>query len=182
MEVNYKGFYNIYNLAAVYAALDVSGEATDDFGELLRAYKPQIGRMQEFSFNKPVILSLSKNPAGFNQAISTVNTDTRKKDVIIAINDLVNDGKDVSWLWDVDFHKIKDENLNTLSTTGIRVYDISLRFKYAGIAVDMMTDSMKAAVEAALKTDSEVVYILVNYTALYSTESVLNELLKGYKE
>lgn len=166
MEVNYKGFYNIYNLAAVYAALDVSGEGTDDFGKLLEAYKPQIGRMQEFSFNKPVILSLSKNPAGFNQAISTVNTDDRKKDVIIAINDLVNDGKDVSWLWDVDFHKIKDENLNTLSTTGIRVYDISLRFKYAGIDVDMMTDSMKAAVEAALKTDSEVVYILVNYTAL----------------
>ncbi len=181
MEVNYKGFYNIYNLAAVYAALDVSGEGTDDFGKLLEAYKPQIGRMQEFSFNKPVILSLSKNPAGFNQAISTVNTDDRKKDVIIAINDLVNDGKDVSWLWDVDFHKIKDENLNTLSTTGIRVYDISLRFKYAGIDVDMMTDSMKAAVEAALKTDSEVVYILVNYTALYPTEGVLNELMKGYK-
>ena len=181
MEVNYKGFYNIYNLAAVYAALDVSGEGTDDFGKLLEAYKPQIGRMQEFSFNKPVILSLSKNPAGFNQAISTVNTDDRKKDVIIAINDLVNDGKDVSWLWDVDFHKIKDENLNTLSTTGIRVYDISLRFKYAGIDVDMMTDSMKAAVEAALRTDSEVVYILVNYTALYSTERVLNELMKGYK-
>ena len=181
MEVNYKGFYNIYNLAAVYAALDVSGEGTDDFGKLLEAYKPQIGRMQEFSLGKPVILSLSKNPAGFNQAISTVNTDDRKKDVIIAINDLVNDGKDVSWLWDVDFHKIKDENLNTLSTTGIRVYDISLRFKYAGIDVDMMTDSMKAAVEAALKTDSEVVYILVNYTALYSTEGVLNELMKGYK-
>ena len=181
LEVNYKGFYNIYNLAAVYAALDVSGEGTDDFGRLLESYKPQIGRMQEFKFNKPVILSLSKNPAGFNQAISTVNSDERKKDVIIAINDLVNDGKDVSWLWDVDFHKIKDKNLNTLSTTGIRVYDISLRFKYAGIDVDMMTDSMKDAVTAALKTESEVVYVLVNYTALYPTEGVLNDLLKEYK-
>ena len=178
MEVNYKGFYNIYNLAAVYAAMDVAGEGTDDFGRLLEAYKPQIGRMQEFNFNKPVILSLSKNPAGFNQAISTVNTDERKKDVIIAINDLANDGRDVSWLWDVDFHKIKDENLNTLTTTGIRVYDISLRFKYAGIDVDMMTDSMKDAVVKALATDSEVVYVLVNYTALYPTEGVLKELEK----
>lgn len=179
MEVNYKGFYNIYNLAAVYAALDVAGESTEDFNKLLAGYKPQIGRMQEFMFNKPVILSLSKNPAGFNQAISTVNSDDRKKDVIIAINDLANDGRDVSWLWDVDFHKIKDENLNTLTTTGIRVYDISLRFKYAGINVDMMTDSMKEAVLAALKTDSEVVYVLVNYTALYSTEAVLKELKGG---
>ncbi|MGN1116217.1 MAG: MurT ligase domain-containing protein [Candidatus Ornithomonoglobus sp.] len=178
MEVNYKGFYNIYNLAAVYAAMDAAGEGTDDFGRLLEGYKPQIGRMQEFDFNKPVVLSLSKNPAGFNQAISTVNTDERRKDVIIAINDLANDGRDVSWLWDVDFHKIKDDNLNTLTTTGIRVYDISLRFKYAGIDVDMMTDSMKDAVVKALSTDSEVVYVLVNYTALYPTEGVLKELEK----
>ncbi|MGN0181097.1 MAG: MurT ligase domain-containing protein [Candidatus Ornithomonoglobus sp.] len=178
MEVNYKGFYNIYNLAAVYAAIDIAGEGTDDFGKLLEAYKPQIGRMQEFAFNKPVILSLSKNPAGFNQAISTVNTDERKKDVIIAINDLANDGRDVSWLWDVDFHKIKNKNLNTLTTTGIRVYDISLRFKYADIDVDMMTDSMKDAVTKALSTDSEVVYVLVNYTALYPAEGVLKELEK----
>ncbi len=179
LSVNYKGFYNIYNLAAVYAALDAAGEGTDDFERLLENYKPQIGRMQEFMFNKPVILSLSKNPAGFNQAIATVNTDERKKDVIIAINDLANDGRDVSWLWDVDFHKIKNDSLNRLITTGIRVYDISLRFKYADIAVDMMTDSMKQAVRSALEDDSEAVYILVNYTALYPTEAVLKSLEGG---
>ena len=178
MSIDYKGFYNIYNLIAVYGALTVAGEDTKDFSKLLAGYKPQIGRMQEFPFKKPVILSLSKNPAGFNQAIATVNTDSRRKDVIIAINDLANDGRDVSWLWDVDFDKIHDENLNTLTTTGLRVWDISLRFKYADIKVDHMTHDMSDAVKRALATDSEVVYVLVNYTALYSTEAVLNELLK----
>ena len=178
MSINYKGFYNIYNLIAVYGALTVAGEDTKDFSKLLEGYKPQIGRMQEFPFKKPVILSLSKNPAGFNQAIATVNSDKRRKDVIIAINDLANDGRDVSWLWDVDFDKIHDENLNTLTTTGIRVWDISLRFKYSDIKVDHMTHDMADAVKRALATDSEVVYVLVNYTALYSTEAVLNELLK----
>ena len=176
MEINYKGFYNIYNLIAVYGALSALGESTDGFENLLAAYKPQIGRMQEYKFNKPVILSLSKNPAGFNQAISTVNTDKRKKDVIIAINDKANDGRDVSWLWDVDFDKVADENLNTLATTGIRVYDISLRFKYADVKVDFITNDMAEAVKKALETDSEVVYVLVNYTALYSTEAVLKKL------
>lgn len=176
MEINYKGFYNIYNIIAVYGALNVIGESTEDFASLLAGYKPQIGRMQEYDMGKPVILSLSKNPAGFNQAIATVNTDKRKKDVIIAINDKANDGRDVSWLWDVDFDKIADENLNTLTTTGIRVYDISLRFKYADITVDYMTHDMAEAVTRCLKTDSEVVYVLVNYTALYSTESVLKKL------
>lgn len=176
MRINYKGFYNIYNLIAVYGALNVLGVGTDGFSWLLAGYKPQIGRMQEYKFNKPVILSLSKNPAGFNQAIATVNTDKRKKDVIIAINDKANDGRDVSWLWDVDFDKIADENLNTLTTTGIRLYDISLRFKYADIPVDFMTSDMAEAVKKCLETKSEVVYVLVNYTALYSTESVLKKL------
>jgi hypothetical protein len=53
-----------------------------------------------------------------------------------------------------------------------------LRFKYAGIKVDLMTDSMKEAVIKALESDSEAVYVLVNYTALYPTESVLKELQK----
>lgn len=178
MEIKYKGFYNIYNLIAVYGGMTALGESTDGFSGLLSDYKPQIGRMQEFAFEKPVILSLSKNPAGFNQAIATVNTDERKKDVIIAINDKANDGRDVSWLWDVDFDKIKNDNLNTLTTTGIRKWDISLRFKYADIGLDLITSDMVEAVTNALKTDSEVVYVLVNYTALYSTEAVLNELLK----
>ena len=65
--------------------------------------------MQEYKFNKPVILSLSKNPQDLTKPFATVNTDKRKKDVIIAINDKANDGRDVSWLWDVDFDKIADE-------------------------------------------------------------------------
>ena len=178
MEINYKGFYNIYNLIAVYGALTVLGESTDDFSKLLSSFKPQIGRMQEFKFNKPVILSLSKNPAGFNQAISTVNTDDRKKDIIFAINDHVGDGRDVSWLWDVDFETVKNENLNTLTATGLRKWDLSLRFKYADIMPDLITSDMKEAITKALATDSEVVYAIVNYTALFPTETILNELQK----
>ncbi len=182
LEVNYKGFYNVLNLAAVYVALQAAGEDTDNFADLLSGYKPPSGRMQEFKMNKTVVLSLSKNPAGFNQAITTVNSDTRKKDVIIAVNDGVGDGRDVSWIWDVNFPKIKDENLNTLAITGIRLYDMALRFKYADITSDLITGSMKEAILAALGTDSEIVYVMVNYTALYSTEEILKEIERGYSD
>ena len=64
----------------------------------------------------------------------------------------------------MDFDKIADENLNTLTTTGIRVYDISLRFKYSDIKVDRMTQDMADAITKCLEMDSEVVYVLVNYT------------------
>lgn len=175
MEVNYKGFYNICNLAAVYVALRGADESTENFQELLKGYKPQTGRMQEFNLGKTVILSLSKNPAGFNQAITTVCQDERKKDVIIAINDGTGDGKDITWLWDVGFPRLKDDNLESLAVTGIRRYDTALRFKYEDIKVDIF-DEMKDAIEKTMTTESEVVYIMVNYTAMYPTENILKEL------
>lgn len=181
IDVNYRGFYNIYNILAVYSALSVMGIDMSGFNGMLADYKPQIGRMELIDLGKPVILNLAKNPAGFNQAIQTVMLDKRKKDVIVAINDLANDGRDVSWLWDVDFDKLSDENLNTLTTTGIRLYDISLRFKYADVKVDNITRSMKKAIKRCLETDAEVCYILVNYTALFSTQTTMLEIQKELK-
>lgn len=181
IDVNYRGFYNIYNILAVYAATATMGISTDRFSDLLADYKPQIGRMELIDLGKPFILNLAKNPAGFNQAIQTVMLDKRKKDVIVAINDLANDGRDVSWLWDVDFDKLYDENLNSLTTTGIRVYDISLRFRYADVPVDFVTKSMKEALNRCRATDAEVCYVLVNYTALYPTQTCMLELKKEIK-
>lgn len=180
LSVNYKGFYNVLNLSAVYTALCAVGESVDDFEQLLCAYKPPSGRMQEFKMNKTVVLSLSKNPAGFNQAITTVNSDVRKKDVIIAINDGAGDGRDVSWIWDVNFDRLKNNELNTLSVTGVRRYDTALRFKYSDITPDLLTENMQEAIDNALATDSDIVYVMVNYTALYSTEEILKETERRY--
>ncbi len=178
IELNYRGFYNIYNVLAVYSAMNSVGVHTKDFTKLLNDYKPQIGRMEEVNLGKPVILNLAKNPAGFNQAISTVLQDERKKDVIIAVNDKVSDGQDVSWLWDVDFEKIKNESLNSLTVSGMRLYDLALRFKYSDVNVDYIAEDMRAAIEKCLSSDAEVCYVLVNYTALFSTQNIMLEIKK----
>ena len=59
-----------------------------------------------------VTLNLAKNPAGFNQNISAVMQDTTPKDVVIAINDNAQDGIDISWLWDVDFDRFREESIS----------------------------------------------------------------------
>lgn len=178
VSLNYRGFYNIYNILAVYSALNVLGLDSSNFNNLLGDYKPQIGRMEEMNLGKPVILNLAKNPAGFNQAISTVLHDTRKKDVIIAINDNVSDGQDISWMWDVDFEKLNHEGVNTLSIGGIRRYDLSLRFKYSDIKVDTTSENMREMIQSCLDTDAEVCYVLVNYTELFSTQTIMLEMKK----
>ena len=127
--------------------------------------------MEQINLEKPFILNLAKNPAGFNQAIQTVMLDKRKKDVIIAVNDSESDGRDISWLWDVDFDMLCDENLNTVSIAGMRRFDTALRFKYADIPVKLVTDNIRQAIDNCRKTDAEVCYVLVNYTVLFSTQT-----------
>ncbi|MGM7649331.1 DUF1727 domain-containing protein, partial [Nocardia sp. JW2] len=58
---------------------------------------------------REVILNLAKNPTGFNQNISLLQTDTCPKAVFFVINDNFNDGKDISWIWDVDFERLLSE-------------------------------------------------------------------------
>lgn len=178
ISLNYRGFYNIYNILAVYSVMSLVGEKNEDFNSLLKDYKPQIGRMEEFDLGKKVILNLAKNPAGFNQAISTVVADCRKKDIIIAVNAEESDGMDVSWLWDVEFEKLNDENLNFICLSGKRMLDLALRFKYSDIKVKKVGENIRNEILSCLNSDAEVIYVLVNYTMLFKTQQILLDIKK----
>ncbi len=176
ISVNYKGFYNIYNLLAAYSVFELTGLDVGVFNASLSHYKPQIGRMESFDIGVEAVLNLAKNPAGFNQAISTVLTDTRKKNIIIAVNDKASDGRDISWLWDVDFESLNNDNSNKFAVCGIRHNDLNVRLKYADITANDY-ENIKAAIED-MRNDCEVLYILVNYTMLFSTQDILRGLSK----
>lgn len=177
INVNYKGFYNIYNILAAFVIFEKTGFEINNFSNALSNYKPQIGRMEKFDIGVETYLNLAKNPAGFNQAISTVLTDTRKKNVIFAVNDMPSDGEDISWLWDVDFESLKNSDVCTISVSGRRRDDLAVRFKYADFNNVKSFDDMKSAIEYA-KKDCEVLYVLVNYTVLFSTQDILRGLCK----
>lgn len=180
LDLNYRGFYNIYNVLASFAAYKSLGLPTDGLDAVFHAYRPQIGRMEAFTIaGKQVIFNLSKNPAGFNQAIATLVSDRRKKDVMVVINDNAQDGIDVSWLWDVDFDRLHDANIGRLTASGIRKYDIGLRLKYAGFDHIKTVSRSRASLLDAIQGPGEVCYVLVNYTALFSTQDDLKALEKG---
>ena len=95
IKANYRGFYNIYNILAVYGAASLAGIHLDSFNRILGDYTPKFGRNELFEINGTrIMLNLAKNPAGFNQNIGAVMTDTAAKDIIILINDNSQDGTD----------------------------------------------------------------------------------------
>ena len=176
-DLNYRGFYNIYNILAAFAAYESTGESLDTVENVLKNYKPQIGRMEHFKINgKQVILNLSKNPAGFNQAIATVKEDKREKDIIFILNDMASDGRDISWLWEVDFELLKDAGIQKIYTSGMRKYDMALRLKYAGFEHVCAIEHTKESIENFVNNSDDVCYLLVNYTALFSTQKMLKDM------
>ena len=176
LSANYKGFYNVYNILAAYAGVRTAGFSGEHFNDMLRKFNPENGRMEQFRIQGAgVILNLAKNPAGFNQNISAVMQDKSPKDVIIAINDNAQDGIDISWLWDVDFDLFRDESIRSITVSGIRCQDMRLRLKYVDIP-SMLEEDVETAVRSRVKDGTGNLYVLVNYTALFSTRNILKRL------
>lgn len=176
VKANYRGFYNIYNILAVYGAASLAGIPLDSFNRILGDYTPQFGRNELFEIDGTrVMLNLAKNPAGFNQNIGAVMTDTAPKDIIILINDNSQDGTDVSWLWDVDFDRLKDANAASITVSGIRCQDMRLRLKYVDIPSTLEPDIEKAIL-SKLQSGTKNLYLLVNYTGLYTTHNILKKM------
>ncbi len=179
IHANYRGFYNIYNILACYAAVKTAKIPTEHFDRMLDAYNPENGRNEQFEIKgTKVLLNLAKNPAGFNQNISSVMEDTDPKDLIIVINDNAQDGTDVSWLWDVDFDRLADESVRSITVSGLRGRDMRLRLKYVSIKADLI-DDVKTAIEKKIQDGCGNLYVLVNYTALYSTHNILKAMEKN---
>ena len=175
------GFYNVYNILAVYGVLRELDLPTESINEVLRNYKPQFGRGELFYLGRnreqKVLLNLAKNPTGFGQNIAAMLQDRSPKDLIIAINDNAQDGRDISWLWDVDFDRLADETIRSITVSGLRALDMQLRLKYAEIA-STSAPTVEEAIERRLADGCDNLYVLVNYTALYEAHKYLEGITK----
>ena len=80
------------------------------------------------------MLQLVKNPAGFRQTLRTLDTSARPTRSSSSINDDYADGRDVSWLWDVDFAALRRTVRPASSTSGTRAADMALRLRYDEVA------------------------------------------------
>ncbi|MBU1327265.1 Mur ligase family protein [Patescibacteria group bacterium] len=169
------GIYNQYNtLAAVALAksLDISDE---EIQKALHLFVPAFGRQEEIVVgSKTVKLFLSKNPAGFNASLRTV-LDMGAKKLLLVLNDRIPDGRDVSWIWDVDFEILT--NRHELFISGDRCYDLALRLKYANLCFSKprIFTNLQNGVQAAIKATSEreTLFVLATYSAMLEIRKIL---------
>lgn len=172
--------YNVYNTLAAYTALNSIGISTPkQFAAATETFDYANNREDIFRIDGArVQLHLAKNPIGFQQKVSLILQDPEPKDVIIQINDTAQDGRDISWLWDVDFQYLANANAASISLCGTRRYDMGLRLKYEDIPHGFTSD-MRGTVKKLAAEGTGNLYIVVNYSGLYQLVGILTELQKG---
>ena len=170
------GLYNVYNaLAAAALALTV-GVELDAVVAGLERFRAAFGRFERFSVgDRGVLLLLVKNPAGANEALRTLEDGGIPPTLVVALNDRIADGRDVSWIWDVDFEPVL-EHAERIVVSGERAAELALRFTYAGFPRDRLeiVTGLERALDRGLELTPAggVLTVLPTYTAMLELRSI----------
>jgi lipid II isoglutaminyl synthase (glutamine-hydrolysing) len=163
------GLYNVYNaLAASAAALAVGVEPTA-IPSALESYVPAFGRGERVGVGgTELLILLMKNPSGANELLRTLGRDRCPAfDLLIALNDHGADGRDVSWIWDVDFEMLRSR-VGQVVCSGSRAAELALRLKYAewDVAHLSVEPEIPEALDRGLAKGQGRLVVLPTYSAL----------------
>ena len=170
--------FNVYNALAAAATALAAGVSLDSIVTGLKVFRPAFGRFETLRVgDRRLRLLLIKNPTGFDQAIKALELDPGPKDLVIAINDNLADGTDVSWLWDANLERLGETGV--VVTTGTRAHDMALRLKYAGLeeTVVIVEPDLAAALERAFEgaRPGGEIFVLPTYTAMLDIRRILEK-------
>jgi lipid II isoglutaminyl synthase (glutamine-hydrolysing) len=187
MRIGLPGLYNVYNALAAAAVAGEAGAGLAEISRGLGEFRSAFGRVERVKAgDREAFLLLIKNPVGFNEILRTFVTGADAKNVLIAINDNDADGRDVSWLWDVDFEMLADARkegktvASPFTVSGIRAEDMAVRLKYAELPVGPVIPDRGEAIKSALAATppGETLYVLPTYTAMLEIRKMLSDM--GY--
>jgi UDP-N-acetylmuramyl tripeptide synthase len=169
-----RGVYNIYNSAAALALVRaiVPGASINSLLGSLSTVTPAFGRGEVLTVDgQPLELVLVKNPSGFRLGLQSY--DPTGYATMIAINDNYADGRDMSWLWDVEFNSLKQQSVYI---SGIRAYDMALRMQYEEVEIEKVETDLTIALKdfIALHPDTPK-RIYCTYTAMLALRKELSK-------
>jgi UDP-N-acetylmuramyl tripeptide synthase len=182
------GLYNVYNALAAASVARALGLAAEDVRRGLEGFRAAFGRFERIAVDgRELLLLLIKNPAGANEAVRTLEDGGVPPVLMVALNDAIADGRDVSWIWDVDFEPLL-ERAERIVVSGSRAAELGLRFTYAGLPADRLdvVPSLEAGLDRALALSAGQprVAVLPTYTAMLELRRIATDrgLVRPYWE
>ena len=154
--------------------IDFAHSTTQAMIDAAAEVTPAFGRGEVIDVNgSPVELLLVKNPMGFRLSLASFTPEGC--DTMIAINDEYADGRDMSWLWDVDFSSLRDTAVAMVS--GVRAWDMALRLEYDQVPVNSVNTELEEAVSTFVNANPGTPkHIYCTYTAMLKTRAALGKI------
>ena len=181
LTVSQSGVYNIYNALCAFSIAKELNINNDSIKKSLQNQDSSFGRQEALNIDgKEVKIILVKNPAGYNQALDTLCLNNDKFSAAFLLNDNYADGTDVSWIWDVDFEKLHNLDIDEVLISGIRCYDMAVRLKIAGLNEEkfIIEENFEILTDKIKNSSNNKIYILATYTAMINYRKHLYS--KGY--
>lgn len=178
-KTKYDSLYAFYDLAAATAVAKLYEIPEDSVKNTIKEFALNNGRLEKLLINNcKTVINLAKNPTGFNVSLRMLQKDENKKDLLLVLNDNVADGRDVSWIWDIDFNNLC--GVQRIITAGTRTYDMAIRVKTAGYPAEKIIPctSIKEAVEKLYETENTK-YVIANYTAIQNVRKEIKSFAKS---
>lgn len=170
------GIYNIYNAAAALALARCVLPAEHDKEKLVTALSevtPAFGRGETLTVNgQPFELVLVKNPSGFRLSLASFKPEDYA--TMIAVNDNYADGRDMSWLWDVEFESLRAGGV--AAVTGMRAYDMALRLQYDEIEMSLVEPDISTALRRFIAASDGPKRVYCTYTAMLALRRELAKI------
>jgi lipid II isoglutaminyl synthase (glutamine-hydrolysing) len=172
------GLYNVYNAAAAASLAFALGASPSGVREGLAAFSAAFGRFERIpAGSKTIVVLLIKNPAAANEALRTLETGVPPV-LVVALNDAIADGQDVSWIWDVDFEPILPR-VGHVVATGDRAAELGLRLVYGGLPEERLevVPELESALDRGLRlieAGTDLV-VLPTYTAMLALRGILTK-------
>jgi UDP-N-acetylmuramyl tripeptide synthase len=171
------GLYNVYNAVGAGALALALGVPIGEVAAGLERFSAAFGRFERIAIgDRQLLMLLIKNPAGANEVVRTLVEGSAPRVAVIALNDEIADGRDVSWIWDVDFEPLL-EGLDTLVATGERAAELALRFAYGGLPRDRIevVPSLEKALDRGLELTPSGgdLAVLPTYTAMLALRKIV---------
>jgi UDP-N-acetylmuramyl tripeptide synthase len=179
IDLGLPGLYNVYNAAAASALATVLEVPLEDVAAGLRRFTAAFGRFERITVGgRRLLMLLIKNPAGANEAVRTLLDADAPKLAVVALNDEIADGRDVSWIWDVDFEPLL-AGFDRVIASGSRAAELALRFAYGGMARDRieLVPDLEQALDRglALTPENGELVLLPTYTAMLALRGIVSE-------
>ncbi len=182
------GLYNVYNAVGAAALAQALGASLDEIHAGLERFGAAFGRFERIPVGgKSILVLLIKNPAGANEVVRTLLHAGAPPLLLVALNDAIADGQDVSWIWDVDLEPLL-ARVERVVASGERAAELALRLTYGGLAEDALEvePALEAALDRALALTPEggELVVLPTYTAMLALRRIVSErgLVRPYWE